>query len=260
MMRRMLVAGNWKMNSTLSSAEALSRDLLKQGAVGDDAVEVMVCPPFPYLSAVRQVIGDQKILLGAQNCYFEPPGAFTGEIAVAMLTDVGCTAVILGHSERRHVLGETDDVIQRKTKAALAAGLDVILCVGERLEERQGNQTDAVLEQQISRALQGQDENLLLQHLVIAYEPVWAIGTGLTASPAQAESAHIYLRNWLAMQYNPQIAQSVRILYGGSVKGDNARELLSQPNVDGALVGGASLKCDLFLPIIQAARDVAKSK
>ncbi len=259
-MRRMLVAGNWKMNSTLSSAQALTSDLIKHGTVSDSAVDVMVCPPFLYLQAVGQIVRDQKIQLGAQNCYFEPPGAFTGEIAVGMLIDVGCTAVILGHSERRHVLGETDDVIQRKTKTALAAGLDVILCVGERLEERQGNQTEVVLEQQISRALNGQDEKLLLQHLVIAYEPVWAIGTGLTASPAQAESAHIYLRNWLSMHYNPQLAQSVRILYGGSVKGDNARELLSQPNVDGALVGGASLKCDLFLPIVQAARDVAKSK
>ncbi|MEX1230566.1 MAG: triose-phosphate isomerase [Planctomycetaceae bacterium] len=254
-MRRKLVAGNWKMNLDLASGRALAAALAKE--VGSDkTADVMVCPPFPYLTAVGEIVRDSAVQLGAQDCYFAPPGAFTGEVAATMLIDVGCRAVILGHSERRHVLGETDEIIQKKTKTALSAGLDVILCVGERKEERLGDRTEAVLERQMSGALAGQDVDSLSKHLIIAYEPVWAIGTGLTATPDQAETAHIYLRNWLSMHYNPGLAEKVRILYGGSVKSDNARELLGQPNVDGALVGGASLKFEQFQPIIQAARDL----
>jgi triosephosphate isomerase len=199
------------------------------------------------------VANGSPLKVGAQNCYHEAPGAYTGEIAVPMLKDLGCQYVILGHSERRHILGETDAIINKKTLAALAGGVDVILCVGELLEEREANRTEAVLDTQMTGGLAGVTPDMLSK-IVIAYEPVWAIGTGKTATPEQADSAHAYLRKWLSTHYNTEISLSMRILYGGSVKPDNAHTLLSQPNVDGALVGGASLKIDQFGPIISAAQ------
>ncbi len=240
------------MNTTRDAAVDLARKVAAAAAHAKQ-VDVLVCPPFPYLIPVREAIGSGGgVALGAQNVYFEPPGAFTGEVAVEMLLDVGCKYVILGHSERRHVLGEDDSLINRKLKSALSKGLDVILCVGELLEDRQAGRTEGVLDSQMAGGLADVSVEAL-SHVVLAYEPVWAIGTGVTASPEQADSAHAHLRKWLSVRYNPTVAEQMRILYGGSVKPDNAASLLSLPNVDGALVGGASLKAEQFVPIIEAA-------
>ena len=251
-MRRPLVAGNWKMNTTRESGAALGKALSEGVGAATDKVDVLVCPPFPYLTTVGDAIGGSSIALGGQDAWFEASGAFTGEVANDMLKDVGCTYVILGHSERRHVLGECDEKTNKKVKATLAAGLKAVLCVGELLEEREGNQTEAVLDRQMAGGLAGVDASEM-DNVVIAYEPVWAIGTGKTASPEQAEAAHAHLRKWLESNYNADVAAGMRILYGGSVKPANAAELIGQANVDGALVGGASLKAELFLPIIEAA-------
>lgn len=257
-MRRYLVAGNWKMNTTRESGTQLAQALVAEVPAENPGVEVLVCPPFPYLTSIGDVVNGSGVGFGAQNCYHEAPGAFTGETATEMLTDIGCRSVILGHSERRHILKETDADINLKVKKALASGLQVILCVGELQSEREADQTEAVLDTQMTGGLDGVDASAFDQ-IVIAYEPVWAIGTGLTATPDQAEAAHQYLRNWLKDKYSAEIADATRILYGGSVKPDNAQELLSQENVDGALVGGASLKPELFIPIIQAAAGLATS-
>jgi triosephosphate isomerase len=202
-------------------------------------VDLAVFPPFVLLAPLAEGLKGVPIGLGGQNCYFEPKGAFTGEIAPQMLLDVGCNSVIIGHSERRHVIGETGELLKKKVAAALGAGLEVIYCIGETLEEREAGQTEAVLDRQLRE--------------VLAYEPVWAIGTGKTATPAQAQEAHGFVRQEIAKLYNSQIADRLRIQYGGSVKASNARELMSQPDVDGALVGGASLKVDEFLGIIEGA-------
>jgi triosephosphate isomerase len=206
---------------------------------------------------VKSSIAGSAVQLGAQNAHDAPPGAFTGEVALDMLVDVGCDWVILGHSERRQFFGDTDAVINRKVTAALGKGIGVILCVGELLAERQAGKTEGVLETQLSGAFTGITVDRL-SRLVLAYEPVWAIGTGMTATADQAEAAHQFIRGWLAKRYNSSVAGNLRIQYGGSVKPDNAAELLSGPNVDGALVGGASLKADQFLPIIRAAANVRK--
>ncbi|QDU79837.1 Triosephosphate isomerase [Polystyrenella longa] len=250
-MRKLVAAGNWKMNTTLDSAGALASDLAKK-VQQESSVEVILCPPFPYLTTVKEKVSGSSIKIGGQNCYHETEGAFTGETSVGMLQDIGCDWVILGHSERRHVMGETDADINKKTVAALEKGLGVILCVGELLEERQANKTNEVLQTQMEGGLSGVSAEAL-KNVIIAYEPVWAIGTGVTASTEEAESAHDFLRKWLTSNYNADVAESTRILYGGSVKPDNAEELMSQPNVDGALVGGASLKADSFGGIIDAA-------
>jgi triosephosphate isomerase len=257
-MRRIFVAGNWKMNTTLATGVALARQVAAEVSASRPPVDVAVCPPFPYLLAVRDALADSTVQLGAQNAYFAPPGAFTGEVALAMLQDCGCRWVILGHSERRQFFGETDAIINQKIHAALGANMGVIFCVGELLAERQTGRTEQVLETQMSGGLAGVSADGLAQ-IVIAYEPVWAIGTGVTATPDQAEGAHAFLRKWLSTHYNSGLAESVRIQYGGSVKPENARELLSQPNVDGALVGGASLKADQFLPIIRAAAEASRA-
>lgn len=251
-MRKYLVAGNWKMNCSNEQAGSLT-EAVAAAAAANPAVEVLVAPPFPYLAAAKSTAGG-RCLVGAQNCYFEESGAFTGEVSVGMLKDIGCDAVILGHSERRHVLGETDEDINKKTKAALAGGLPVILCVGELLEEREAGKTAEVLDTQMTGGLK---DVASLENVVIAYEPVWAIGTGKTASPEQAEEAHSGLREWIAKHYDAASAESIQILYGGSVKPDNAAELMGKPNVDGALVGGASLKPEQFVPIIEAAAGLA---
>jgi triosephosphate isomerase len=255
-MRRFLVAGNWKMNTVRQSATALSGELAAVAATDEAGVEVLVCPPYPYLLPVGDVLRGSAVRLGAQDVYFESPGAFTGEVAVEMLRDVGCQYVLIGHSERRAILGETDAVINRKVRAAIVGGLTVVLCVGEQLSERQAGETEAVLDRQMEGAFAGISDSEA-SGIVIAYEPVWAIGTGVTASPEQAESAHEHLRKWLARRYNPNFSDKTRILYGGSVKPDNALALLGQPNVDGALVGGASLKAATFVPIIEAARKLS---
>jgi triosephosphate isomerase len=254
----MFVAGNWKMNTLAGPAVELGAALAKAVPAKLAGVDVAVCPPFPYLSAVGSAISGSGVELGAQNVWFEKPGAYTGEVAVNMLLDVGCRWVILGHSERRQILGETDELINKKLTTSLAQGLPVILCVGETLDQRQSNRTEVVLDSQMRGSLAGVDEKSI-SHVVIAYEPVWAIGTGVTATTEQAESAHLHLRKWLESRYNTNVAAAIRILYGGSVKAQNAQSLLEQPNVDGALVGGASLKADDFLPIIRAAESSQKS-
>lgn len=254
-MRRLFVAGNWKMNTLSRSAVELAGALAKAVPSPISSVQVAVCPPFPYLAAVGAAVAGSGVELGAQNAWHEKPGAFTGEVAVEMLVDLGCRWVILGHSERRQILGETSDLIARKALASLTGGLPVILCVGETLDQRQAGQTESVLDSQMAGSLAGIDAQAL-SRVVIAYEPVWAIGTGVTATTEQAESAHLHLRRWLETRYNPNVSAATRILYGGSVKPQNAQALLAQPNVDGALVGGASLKVDDFLPIIRAAETV----
>ena len=251
-MRRYLIAGNWKMNTTLASAVALAKGVVAAAPHKLAKVDVLLCPPAPYLLAVRDVVQGTGVSLGAQNASAEASGAFTGELSLDMLLDTGCASVILGHSERRALYGETDAVVNKKVHAALAKGLLVVLCVGESLEERKAERTNDVLDTQMAGSLAGVTEDQL-KNVVIAYEPVWAIGTGLTASPAQAQAAHAHLRNWLLVRYNAPSAVATRILYGGSVKPDNALELLARPDVDGALVGGASLKPELFVPIIEAA-------
>jgi len=251
-MRKPFVAGNWKMYTTAAGARDLAAAVAR-GLAGDDRVTVAVCPPFPYLTVVADVLRGSRLLLGAQNLYPEKEGAFTGEVSPTMLLDVGCRYAIVGHSERRHKLGETDAFINRKVRAGLTAGLGVILCVGETLEEREGNRTESVLEVQVSAGLAGL-EAAALARVVLAYEPVWAIGTGRNATPDQAQQAHAFLRRRLGEAFGEKTAQAVLIQYGGSVKPENAASLLGQPDVDGALVGGASLKADQFLAIVGAAR------
>jgi triosephosphate isomerase (TIM) len=250
--RRKLVAGNWKMNTTRDGAVDLARGIGQFVPPDRADVDVLVCPPFPYLCAVASGIEGSGVRLGAQNVYDQPPGAFTGEVAVDMLVDVGCRFVIIGHSERRQIFGESGSLLQRKVTAAISGGLEVIFCVGELLAERDANQTENIVDAQMADGLTGLAESALA-HLTIAYEPVWAIGTGRTATPQQAQEVHVYLRKWLAARYNPRRAQSTRILYGGSVNPKNALELMSEPDIDGALVGGASLKVDSFRPIVEAA-------
>ena len=250
------------MNTTLQSGQSLAAEIVS-GLAGLSAgiqvagIEVGVCPPAPYLIPISAVIRGSSVQLGAQNVSAEKPGAFTGELAIEMLLDVGCQWVILGHSERRQFFGDTDTVINRKLLATLDRGLKAIFCIGEMLEDRQSGRTEAVLESQLSKGMLGLSAEQM-ERVVIAYEPVWAIGTGVTASNEQAQAAHAYLRGWLASHYNPQVAQATRILYGGSVKGSNAQGLLGQADVDGALVGGASLKVEDFAPIVQAARETRK--
>lgn len=254
-MRRFFVAGNWKMTQTHASAVELARGVAEGAQAHAGTVDVAVGPSFVHLAAVKDALGGSGVQLTAQNAYFEEPGAFTGETSLDILTDVGCDWVILGHSERRHVLGETDQLINQKVRATLDKQLGVILCVGELLEERKANKANAVLDRQMEGGLADVTAAQMAE-VVIAYEPVWAIGTGETATPDQAESAHAHLRNWLATRYTSKVAEATRIQYGGSVKPANAAELLSQPNVDGALVGGASLKAETFVPIIEAAANL----
>jgi len=239
------------MNLDRSGAVGLARRVAERARQINGA-DLVVCPPSVYLEAVGQALAGSPVGLGAQNMYFERAGAFTGEISAAMLVDLGCRYVILGHSERRQLLGESSDLVSRKARAALAAGLTAIICVGELLEEREAGRTRQVIQEQVTGSLAGMDGAQASQ-IVLAYEPVWAIGTGRVATGAQAEEVHRDLRNLLEERYNADVAASVRIQYGGSVKPENAAELLAQPNIDGALVGGASLKADDFLAIAAAA-------
>jgi triosephosphate isomerase len=245
------IAGNWKMNMLGDSSLALVKELLAQ-LPKNAQVEVAVCPPSVYLQAVGQALRGSQIGLGAQNMYHEREGAFTGELSGGMLQDVGCKYVILGHSERRQFFGETDASVNQKVRAALAIGLTPIVCVGETLDEREAIETDQVIERQCRGSLAGLSSEQGAK-LVIAYEPVWAIGTGKTATPQQAEEVHAHIRQLLTQLFGKATADGLRIQYGGSVKADNAAELLRQPNIDGALVGGASLKADGFAAIVKAA-------
>jgi triosephosphate isomerase len=252
MSRKPFIAGNWKMNLSRSECVSLAQGVVNSvGAVAGEivgGVELAICPPSVYLDAVASIVKGSSIGLGAQNLYFEGNGAFTGEISAAMVKDIGCQYVILGHSERRLILGETDSMVFKKTVAALAAGLIPIVCVGETLEQREQGKTTQVVRSQFLGSLAELNKEQAAK-VVLAYEPVWAIGTGKVATPAQAEEVHADLRKLISSHFGAQIAEGMRIQYGGSVKPDNAKELLGQPNIDGALVGGASLKADSFLGI-----------
>lgn len=249
-MRTKLVAGNWKMQGNRAANAALLSAL--RAARLPAAVEVALMPPFPYLDQARAVLAGSAIGLGAQDCSAEGPGAFTGEVAAAMLADCGCRYVIVGHSERRTRHAESDDLVARKFVAAQAAGLRPVLCVGESLDERERDQTLAVVRRQLDAVLDRAGVAAFAD-AVLAYEPVWAIGTGLTASPAQAQAVHAALRSHLALM-DAKIAGSLRILYGGSVNGSNAGALFAAADIDGGLIGGASLQAEAFLRIIDAAQ------
>ncbi len=249
-MRRPFVAGNWKMNLNRAECEALAKGIVE--GLSGDGCEVGICPPSPYLDVVCAAAKGSAVGVGAQNMYHEPKGAYTGEVSSGMLNDLGCSYVILGHSERRNILGESNEDVNKKLMAALAAGLTPIVCVGELLEQREAGETASVIRAQFDGSFAGISAEDV-QKCVIAYEPVWAIGTGKVATPEQAEEVHADLRKLMEERYNAETSSAVRIQYGGSVKPDNAAELLSQPNIDGALVGGASLKPESFLGIIQAA-------
>jgi triosephosphate isomerase len=249
-MRKKFIAGNWKMYTTAATAKTLAEAVAK--GVSDNAVTVAVCPPFPWLGLVADAVKGSLVAVGGQNCHYAAEGPFTGEVSPGMLLDAGCKYVIVGHSERRHGLVEPDRFLNLKVKAATAAGLNVIFCVGELLIEREAGQTEDVLWFQVAAGLNGLSPDAA-SRLVIAYEPVWAIGTGKVATPAQAQAAHAFIRKRFGNHYGEAAAHALPIVYGGSVKPDNAAEILKQPDVDGALVGGASLKADSFLGIIRAA-------
>ncbi len=246
-----LIAGNWKMNLTLLEAASLVKSI--RDCVQDrDGVNVLVAPPFTSLATVKGIIGDAKILLAAQNMHWEQSGAYTGEISPLMLLEAGCTHVILGHSERRMYFQETDAMVDMKARAAVQLGLIPIICIGETLQEREEGQTFGVVRKQLEGSLKTfRDDKTLPSSTIMAYEPVWAIGTGRTATPDQAQEVHHFVREWIGGTFSRETADLIRILYGGSVKPDNVKHLMSMDDIDGALVGGASLKADSFIPLIR---------
>lgn len=246
--RRPLIAGNWKMHTTVVDGCRLALDLAKGWQSKEDR-EVLVAPPFTILSEVAHVLEGSAIMVAAQNVCWEEKGAFTGEISPTMVRDAGGRAAIVGHSERRQLFGESDALVNRRLRGALAFGLMGILCIGETLEEREQERTFAVLSQQVKRGLEGVSAAEMAR-VVVAYEPVWAIGTGRTASKEQAQEAHAFIRGVLAKKFEKSVAEQTRILYGGSVKPTNIDELMRQPDIDGALVGGAALEAESFLRII----------
>lgn len=251
-MRRKIIAGNWKMNNDFLAAQNLITKI-NSGLNGKKLnADVIICPPYTSLSEANSLIKNTSVKLGAQNMYFENEGAFTGEISAKMLKSVGCEFVIIGHSERRAIFNESDNLINKKIKKALETGLKPIFCVGETLEQREENITKEIIKNQIIQGLNSlvPDD---LKNIIIAYEPVWAIGTGKNATPDQAEEVHEFIRILISDNFSPEIAENLIIQYGGSVKPENAKELLSQKNIDGALVGGASLKAESFIGIILAA-------
>ena len=251
-MRKTVIAGNWKMNNDLIESEKLIVELknLLQNEKPD--CDVIICPPFTSLSEASKLLKGSVIKLGAQNMYFEDNGAYTGEVSASMLKAAGCEYVILGHSERRNIFGESDEVINKKIKKALAAGLKPIFCVGELLEERENGITNDIIKRQVLKGLSGIPADDM-KNIIVAYEPVWAIGTGKTATPAQAQEVHEFIRDLIEIEYSMNVSMNLVIQYGGSVKPDNAKELLSQIDIDGALVGGACLKADSFMGIIKGA-------
>jgi triosephosphate isomerase len=251
-MRKKVIAGNWKMNNDLSESQSLISKLVNDLSNEKISCDVIVCPPFTSLSEANSLLKNSVIKLGAQNMYFEENGAFTGEISASMLKSTGCEYVILGHSERRTIFGETDQVINKKIIKALQSGLLPIFCVGETLKERESDETNNIIKRQITEGLKNITSDDM-KKIIVAYEPVWAIGTGKTASPQQAEDVHAFIRGLVKSLYTNEIAEELVIQYGGSVKPDNAKELLSQKDIDGALVGGACLKSESFIGIIKAA-------
>jgi triosephosphate isomerase len=248
-MRKPMIAGNWKLNKTISEAEELATALVA-GLTDVTRTEIVIAPVFTALNRVASIVADSPIRLAAQNCYPQETGAFTGEVSPLMLKDAGCSAVIIGHSERRQLMGETDQLINDKVKKTLEAGLLAILCIGETLEERDSGEMLEVLTTQVKDGLAGLNPEQMA-NLVIAYEPVWAIGTGKTASDEQAQEAHSFIRGLVQGLFNPEVAEACRILYGGSVKPDNVDGLMAQGDIDGALVGGASLKAEDFCRIVK---------
>jgi triosephosphate isomerase len=250
-LRKPFVCGNWKMYRTPTQARALAREIANGLRGRPGSVDVAVCPAFPAIAAVAETLRDTPLAWGAQNCAAAPEGAFTGEVSVGMLVDLGCRFVIVGHSERRRIFGETDEAVRAKLEAVLGAGLTPVVCVGETLEEREAARTEEVVERQIRAAFAGLPGSEVARS-VVAYEPVWAIGTGRNATPEMAEAVHRRIRVVLSALLGEPVAVAVRVLYGGSLKPDNAREIFGQPNVDGGLVGGASLEAKSFLAIVGA--------
>jgi triosephosphate isomerase len=248
MMRKKFIAGNWKMYKTVAEAKAMATEL--KARMAGATVDVAVAPVFTCLPAVVEILKGSNVGVAAQNCHYEKEGAFTGEVSVAMLKDLGVTHVIIGHSERRQYYAENDAACAKKVNACLEAGLLPILCVGETLAEREEGRTFKVVHTQLSGSLEGVDPGQFAK-VTIAYEPVWAIGTGKTASPEQAQEVHAFIRNLLKDTYGAHIAEVTRIQYGGSVKPENVKELMAQPDIDGALVGGASLKADSFEKLVK---------
>jgi len=253
--RKLLIAGNWKMNNSIDESKALAGSLAVQNKE-ESRVDILVAPPFTSLFAVREAIRNSPIQLGAQNMYHEPKGAFTGEVSPTMLKEAGSSYVIIGHSERRQYFGETNSSVNRKIMATFQYGLQTIFCVGETLEQREAGQTFQVVKEQVWEGLTGVSDKEMWA-VTIAYEPVWAIGTGKTATPEQAEEVHRFIRNLIKEMYGDATADSIRILYGGSVNAKNARELLGKSEIDGALVGGTSLKVDDFNEIIRQGIEVS---
>jgi triosephosphate isomerase len=250
--RKKIIAGNWKMNKSLGEAEDLANGIkLKLAEMSE--VDVVLCPPFTALKSVSDVITNTSIKLGAQNMHWEAEGAYTGEVSTSMLRDLYCHYVILGHSERRQYFGETDATVNQKAKAALAANLLPIVCVGESLEQREADETADVIRKQVEQSLAGLGDGMC--KVIVAYEPIWAIGTGLTATPEQAQDVHALIRKVLTEMSDENTAQSIRIQYGGSMKPANARELMSQTDIDGGLIGGAALDARSFAEIVQAGID-----
>ena len=250
-MRKKVIAGNWKMNMDLHQSQKLVSEIIN-GLGKDNKAEVILCPPFTSLNEVNFLLKGTRVKLGAQNMYYEESGAYTAEISADMLKSVGCEYVILGHSERRVIFNESDELINKKIKTALAKELKPIFCIGELLEQRESGETMKVISSQIEKGLEGITSEQM-KNVIIAYEPVWAIGTGKTASPQQAQEVHSFIRELVAKKYSTSVAENLIIQYGGSVKPDNSGELLSQKDIDGALVGGACLKADSFLSIIASA-------
>ncbi|MDD5173716.1 MAG: triose-phosphate isomerase [Candidatus Omnitrophica bacterium] len=248
-MRKIIIAGNWKMNKDISGSIDLVNSI-KRSLYDVEEVEIVVCPPFTSLSDVNEITMDTNIKLGAQDCYWEKEGAFTGEISAGMLKSAGCKYCIIGHSERRQFFGETNETVNKKLKVLLKEDIRPIVCVGEKLEDRKSGKTFDVIKDHVMNSLAGLSKEDMLK-TVIAYEPVWAIGTGVNATKEQAEEAHKYIRTLLGQMHGDEVAKSVRIQYGGSVKPENIKELITQEDVDGALVGGASLKADSFVQLVK---------
>ncbi len=254
-MRKKIIAGNWKMNKTDVEAAPFARDL-KVKTLNIRNTEIVICPPFTALSAVYDILKDSKIKIGAQNVHWELSGAFTGEISAKMIDKAGCRYVIIGHSERRQYFGETNQIVNKKIKQTLTTCLEPIVCIGETLRQRQDGHTQEFVKTQIIEGLEGLSFDQI-QRLVLAYEPVWAIGTGVTATPGQAQEVHLFIRELIQEIFNSQIAGSIHILYGGSVKPDNIRDLLTQKDIDGGLIGGASLKIDSFVEMIRITEELS---
>lgn len=255
-MRKAIIAGNWKMNKTIGEAIELVNGL-KRNLYNIENADIVVCPPYTALSDIWEITSDSNIALGAQDLFWEEKGAFTGQVSAAMIKDTGCKFVIIGHSERRQYFYETNETVNKKLKRALASGLLPIVCVGEKLEERESGKTFKVIEDHVINGLRDIPQTDALK-TVIAYEPVWAIGTGKTATPEQAQEVHKFIRGLLSKMYAKDTAASIRIQYGGSVTPENIASLIGQPDIDGALVGGASLKVDSFTEIVKKASEVKK--